>query len=129
MMEDRNVDTTGQQDYPADDDDNLEILRSTIRQSLTEIANDVGIGMRDAGLNFPFGLAVPNSGPSLMSMVTSDDPNDADWTRATTMVCQIVAQKLGGMHLRCRALECTMVNATMTAAKIVSNTLIFDTRL
>jgi hypothetical protein len=25
---------------------------------LTEIANDVGIGMRDAALNFPFGLEI-----------------------------------------------------------------------
>jgi hypothetical protein len=116
---------------PDGQDDNLETRRSIIRQSLTAIASAVGIGMRSAsaGLSFPFGLAVPESGLSLVTMITSDDPNDADWTRVTTMVCQIVAQKLGGMHLHCRALECTMVNGTMTGAEIVSNTLVFDTHL
>jgi hypothetical protein len=119
------------QELPTDDEDDSdhEISRSIIRQSLTEIANVVRTEMNGAGLSFPFGLTVPESGLSLVTMVTPIDPSDGDWSQATTIVCEIVAQKLGGMRLRCRPLPCVMVNPTMTVAEIVPNRLAFDTRL
>jgi len=42
-------------------DDQLETQREIIRISLTEITKDVGIAMRDVGLNFPIFATVPNS--------------------------------------------------------------------
>jgi hypothetical protein len=125
-MEDNVMDATEQQDYPSDDKDDFETQRSIIRQSLDEIANDVGIAMRDANLKFPFGLTAPSSGPSFVTMISPVDPSDDDWSQTTDIVRRIVAQKLGGMHLRSRPLRCTMVNATMTAAEITTNALTFD---
>jgi hypothetical protein len=117
-------------ELPRDDKgDNLETRRSIIRQSLTEIASDIGARMRDdAGLSFPFGLTVPESGASHITMVTPGEPTDYDWAQAATIVCQIVAEKLG-IGVRCRPLACVMVNPAMIAAEIVSNTLVFNTRL
>jgi hypothetical protein len=124
------MDTTNQdQQLPAEDNTSLEAQKSILRQSLDETANAVRIEMNGAGLSFPFGLTVPESGLSLVTMVTPADPSDHEWSQATTIVCQIVAQKLGGIGVRCRPLRCVMVNAAMTAAEVVSNTPAFDTRL
>jgi hypothetical protein len=129
-MEDIIMGATNQdQEPPTDDDDNkdnLETQRSIVRQSLDEIANDVGIAMRDANLKFPFGLTVPGSGSSLVTMVTPIDPSDDDWSQTTDIVRKVVGKKLGGMRLRCRPLSCAIVNETMTGAEIVSNALAFD---
>jgi hypothetical protein len=133
-MEEIIMDTANQeqQEYPLDDekdDISLEAQRSILRQSLDETANAVRIEMNGAGLSFPFGMTVPESGLSLVTMVTPVDPSDEEWSQATTIVCQIVAQKLGGIGVRCRPLPCVMVNPTMMAAEVVSNTPAFDTRL
>jgi hypothetical protein len=120
------MDSTEQQDYPSNDDDNFDTQRATIRQSLDEIANDVGIAMRNANLRFPFSLTVPDSGQSFITMVTPVDPSDDDWSQTTDIVRRIVSHKLGGMRLCSRQLPCTMVNATMTVAEIIPNNLAFD---
>ena len=91
--------------------------RSIIRQSLDEIANDVGMAMRDASLDFFLGLAVQNSGEALLTMVTPGDPSDEDWSHATG----IVSKKLGGMRLRSRPLACAEANATMNAVDITAD--------
>ena len=113
-------------DSPTDDD--LETQRSTIRQSLGEIASDVGVAMRDAQLRFPLGLTVPNSGDALATMVTRDDPSDDDWAQASKIVCQIIGARLKELNLYGRPLPCTMVNATISATEIAPNALAFDTR-
>lgn len=52
-----------QQEPFADDDyDALEAQRSIIRQSLNEIAADVGTVLLKANLTFPIGLTTPSSG-------------------------------------------------------------------
>ena len=61
------MDTTEQQQEPFEDND-LESRRSITLQSLDEIANDVGIAMRDAHLDFPVGLTVPRSGNAIVTM-------------------------------------------------------------
>jgi hypothetical protein len=120
------MDTAEQQDYPSDDD-NLETQRAIIRQSLTEIADDIAIAMRDSNLHFPLGIAVPSSG-ALLTMMTPNDPTDADWSDVSAIVCQVVAAKLDGMRLRSRPLICAMTNASMAVAEITTNTLAFDLR-
>jgi hypothetical protein len=110
-------DTNKPQDAP---DDNLETQRSIVRQSLDGIANDVGMAMRDARLDFPLGLTVPNSGYAITTMVTpvAVDPSDADWLLATGIVRRVVSERLGGMRLRCRPLSCAMVNAPMSVTDL-----------
>ena len=121
------MDDTDHQQEPSDDDA-LETLRLIIRKSLDEIADEIGVAMRNARLQFPLGLTVPNSGYAIVTMVTPDDPSDDDWSHATTIVCQLVGKKLGGIDLRSRPLPCAMVNATINAAEITPNALAFDTR-
>jgi hypothetical protein len=114
---------------PAEDDD-LEMQKSVIRQSLDEIANDIGIKMRETGLNYPLGLAVPSLGQTIVTMVTTaDDVSDFDWSQASAIVRDIVGKRLGGIRLRSRHLPCAMANAPMKAADIITNALEFDTRL
>jgi hypothetical protein len=110
------------------DDGELGTQRSLIRQSLDDIADEVGIAMRGANMNYPIGLAVPISGAALITMVTPVDPSDDDWSHATAIVRQIVAKRLGGIRLRSRPLTCAMANAPMNAAEITHNALKFDTR-
>ena len=50
--------------------------REIIRQSLDEIAAEVGTALRDAHLDFPVFLTVPNSGESLATMACPLDPSD-----------------------------------------------------
>jgi hypothetical protein len=107
------MDTIDEQQEPSDDDD-LESLRSVIRQSHNEIANDVGIAMRDAHLTFPAGLTTPTSGYSIVTVVTPIDPSEDDWSHATAIVCEIVARKLGGIRLCSRSLPCAMVNSAIS---------------
>jgi hypothetical protein len=124
---DRAVDTNEDQDYPADDGDRFEAERPIVLQSLDQIANEVGVAMRDVSLNFPIGMAVPASG-CLLTVMTPSDPKDDEWSAATGIVCQIVAKRLNGMKLRARELPCAIVNAPMTAAEIIPNELTFEFR-
>ena len=62
-------------------DDKLDTQRDIIRQSLAEIANDIGMAMRDVGLNFPLYMTVRNSGDALVTIATTLDPSDADGHR------------------------------------------------
>jgi hypothetical protein len=111
-----------------DDDDALEAQRAIIRQSLEEIAADVGTALRKANLTFPIGLTTPSSGRAFLTIVTQNDPSDEEWAQASEIVRQIVSEKLGGIELRSRPLPCTMVNVPISAAETLSNTLDFDTR-
>ena len=43
-------------------DATLSAQRDIIRQSINEIANDIGMKMRDVGLTFPLYITVRNSG-------------------------------------------------------------------
>jgi hypothetical protein len=67
--------------------------REIIRQSLDEIASDIGMALRDVGITFPVFITARNSGDSLATIATPLDPSDHDWERATAIVCQIIGKK------------------------------------
>ena len=71
-------------------DGKLYAQRDIIQRSLDEIAADVGVALRDAGLTCPVFLTVPNSGNSLATVATPIDPPDEDWSRVIAIVCQIL---------------------------------------
>jgi hypothetical protein len=102
-------------------DDSLDAQREMIRASLDQIAADVGMALRDAGLNFPVFLTVPNGGHSLATIATALDPSDVDWQQASEIVCQIIAQKAGCDRLRARELACAVANSTVAAAGVISD--------
>ena len=81
-------------------DDQLDAKRDIIRQSLDEIANDIGMAMRDVGLTFPVYMTVRNSGDALVTIATTLDPSDADWQQASEIVCRIIEEKVGCGRLR-----------------------------
>ena len=55
-----------------DDDDALEAQRSIIRQSLDQIAADIGAALLKANLTFPIGLTTPSTGTALLTIVTQN---------------------------------------------------------
>lgn len=95
--------------------------REIIRESLNEIATEVGTALRDAHLDFPVVLTVPTSGQSFATIATPLDPSDSDWSHASAIVCRIIGQRLGGVRLRGRSLHCAVANATMGATEVMAD--------
>jgi hypothetical protein len=93
--------------------------REIIRQSLDQIAAEVAVALRDAHLDFPVFLTVPNSGDSLATMACPIDPSDEDWAHASAIVCRIIGQRLGDARLCRRSLHCAVANAAMGAADVI----------
>jgi hypothetical protein len=98
-----------------------EAQREIIRIALGELANEIGVALRDAHLDFPVFLTVPNSGQSFATMACPLDPSDDDWSHASAIVCQIIAKRLGDVRLQGRALHCAVANATMGAAEVMAD--------
>ena len=94
--------------------------REIIRQSIDELATEVGAALREAHLDFPVFLTVPNSGQSFATIATPLDPSYGDWSHASAIVCRIIGQRLGDVRLRGRPLHCAVANATMGAAADVT---------
>jgi hypothetical protein len=101
-------------------DDGIDAQREIIRQSLDEIANDVGMAMRDVGLTFPVYMTVRNSGDALVTIATTLDPSTADWQQASAIVCRILEEKLGCGRLRGQELPCAIANAGVINAADVT---------
>ncbi len=96
--------------------------REIIRSNLTEIANDIGTMMRDAGLLFPVYITVRDSGESLATVATPLDPSDNDWRRASDIVCRIMEKKIGSGGLWSRELLCAVANSPpMGAAEVTTS--------
>ena len=102
--------TFDEQDNPTFDD-RLDAQRDIIRQSINEIANDIGMKMRDVGLTFPLYITVRNSGGALVTIATPLDPSDTDWQRAREIVCRILEERVGCGRLGGRELACAIANA------------------
>ena len=100
-------------------DDRLEAHRAVIRLSLDELAIEVETALRAARLDFAVYLVAPSSGNSILTMATPLDPADADWAEASTIVCQLVGSKLGGIRLGTRPLRCSVANARFGAADVM----------
>ena len=95
--------------------------REIIRLALEDIVSEIGISLRDAHLDFPIYLTVPNSGDSLATMACPLDPSDGDWSHASAIVCRIIGQRLGDVRLRGRSLYCAVANATVGAAEVMAD--------
>jgi hypothetical protein len=103
-------------------DDKLVAQRDIISESLNDLAADIGMAMRDAHLDFPVYLTVPNSGQSIAMIATPLDLSDSDWSHASAIVCRIIGQRLGDVRLRGRALHCAVANATISATEVMADT-------
>jgi hypothetical protein len=93
--------------------------RQKLASSLSEIASEVTMALRDASLIIPVFFTVPSGGRSYLSFATAVDPSDEDWTRACQIICSIVASKIGVPNLCCRALPCVAAGGPMGAADLL----------
>ena len=95
--------------------------RQFIKLVLDDIVTKVGSGLRAANLEFPVYLAVPSSGDALVTIACPVDPTDSQWSRATEIVCRVIGERLKGINLHSRPLQCTAVNAIAGAADITAD--------
>jgi hypothetical protein len=95
--------------------DRLDAQREVLTQSLNEITNDIGMALRDAGLDLPIFIAVRQEGEGMATIATPADPSDDDWQRASTIACQIISEKIGCGKLRRRELACAMARGSIAA--------------
>jgi hypothetical protein len=66
----------------------LEARRSVVHEALEEILCQIERATRDVGLHYPICLAVPHSGDAVMTILTTDDPPDQDWSRIIDIACK-----------------------------------------
>ena len=105
--------------YTTSTDNRLDAQRDIIRESLSEIAAEIGMAMRDEGLHFPVYITVRNSGDSLATIATPLDPSDDDWSRAAAIICEVIEKKIDSGKLTSRALPCAVANAApMSVAEV-----------
>ena len=102
-------------------DDGLEAHREVIGRSLDGITVEMEAALRDASLNVPIFLVVPNSGSSIMTFATPLDPSAGDWDRVSAIVCRVVGETLGGIKLGCRPLQCSIANSKFAVADVIKN--------
>ena len=100
----------------------LDTQRDIIRQSLDAIVADIGMTMRDIGLNFPVYITVRNSGDALVTIATPLDPSDTDWQQASAIVCRTLEERVGCGRLGGRELACAVANAgAINAADVTAD--------
>ena len=103
-------------------DDTLDAQRDIIRHSINEIANDIGMAMRDVGLTFPVYITVRNSGDALVTIATPLDPSDEQWQHAREIVCRTLEERVGCGRLGGRELACATANAgAINAADVTAD--------
>ena len=97
----------------------LDDQRESIRGSLTEITNDIGMAMRDAGLgDIPIYMVIPAGGDALASLATPVNPSDEDWSRIMEIAFRVIRDKIGCGELCSRALSCATVNEPIAAVAV-----------
>ena len=97
--------------------------RVVIKSVLDEIATEVGDALRNARLDFPVYLTVPNSSDTLATIVCPHDPTDEDWLQASEIVCRIIGKRFGNVRLRTRELVCAVANETIAATEVAGEPL------
>lgn len=101
-------------------DDKTEANRKIIRRSLDEIKAQVEYALRDANISSPVHIVVP----SRYSLITIAGPCDAssdERSRLSSIVCEVIGQKLGREGLRGRPLACAMATAKLSAADVATD--------
>ena len=103
-------------DRPDKTADDIDAQRAILTKSIDDIASEIGIALKDADIHFPVYISVRSSGESLATIATPVDPSDADWNRATAIVCQVLGRRAGCERLVSRPLICAVANAARISA-------------
>ena len=99
-------------------DECIEAHRDIVRQSLDEVATHVEAALQNAGLQSRVYLVAPNTGSAIIQVATLLDPPEADWEKASAIVCQCISDRLGGVKLGMRPLQCAVANPKLHAAEL-----------
>ena len=100
--------------------DALDAQRAILTKSIDDVAGEIGIALKDAGLHFPVHISVRTSGDSLATIATPLDPPDNDWKHAMAIVCEVIARWVGAEKLHSRELIYAVANApTISAGELV----------
>ena len=102
-------------------DENLDVHRATVRETLDAIASDVGVALKDAGYNYPIFLTAGRSDRTILCISTPFDPSDKIWEQMTSIAIGIITKRLGGIKLSRRELRCASANLVMTAADVTAD--------
>jgi hypothetical protein len=94
----------------------LDRQRVILRASINQIAAEVEVALRDAGIGFPVYISVRDSGDSLATIATPTDPTDEDWRHASAVTCKVIGDWVGSDRLRGRELACAIANASRISA-------------
>jgi hypothetical protein len=101
----------------------LDSQRVILRDSINQVAAEVEVALREAGIDFPVYVVVPSSGAALAQYFTPIDPTDDDWKRVSAIVCGIIANCVACERLRGRELPCAIANAhRITASELSERT-------
>jgi hypothetical protein len=94
----------------------LDRQRVILTASINQIAAEVEVALRDAGIGFPVYIAVRDSGDSIATIATPTDPTDDDWKRASAIACKVIGEWVGCDRLRGRELACAIANVSRISA-------------
>ena len=94
----------------------LDRQRVILRGSINQIAAEVEVALRNAGIGFPVYIAVRDTGDSLATIATPTDPTDEDWKHASAIACKVIGNWVGSDRLRGRELACAIANASRIGA-------------
>jgi hypothetical protein len=103
-------------DQPHETIHNLDGQRAILKKSIDDIADEIGMALRDANLRLPVYFTVPSSGDSLASRATPLDPSDDDWERATAIACEVIGRWLGVEKPRSRPMICAIADTVRISA-------------
>jgi hypothetical protein len=98
-------------------DDKTEAKRKIIRQSLDKIIVAVEQAMQRENLCSRIQIVVP-SRHSLVTIAGPCDSSSEDWSRLSSIVCEVIGQKLGREGLRGRPLARAAATAKLIAADV-----------
>lgn len=91
-------------------------LRERVAAKISEITTKAGEVLAELGIVYPLFFLIPNSGDSMLTFGTSQDPSDQEWQMVSSSVAKIVQEALGTGPLRTREIVCTQTKVTSQEA-------------
>jgi hypothetical protein len=97
--------------------DRCDEQRARLRPCLDDVAEEAISALQEADLTMPVYFAVPSSGSAILTFMTCHDPSDADWSKATQIICDVAGRKIQVENLIGRALRCAPSGNSMNLLK------------
>ena len=89
-----------------------------VAAKLSEITTKAGEVLAEQGIVYPLFFLIPNSGDSLLTYGTTQDPSDQEWQMVSSSVTKIVQEALGTGPLRTREIVCAQTHPRTTGREV-----------